>query len=71
MKDFSYNLTLLTTTGLSMNKKYPLFFIFAFLFCLTSCWRMPEQGEVSILPTVNNPQVTRNQTGALPHEIGL
>ena len=54
-----------------MNKKYRFLFIVASLFCLSSCWRMPEEGEVSTLPTVNNPQVTRNQTGALPHEVGL
>lgn len=32
-----------------------LLFLFL-LTSLTSCYRMPEEGEVSVVPTVNNPQ---------------
>jgi|GEM_PF-6755971 len=31
-----------------------LFFVLA-----ASCWRMPEEDDVSLIPTVNNPAVTR------------
>ena len=40
-------------------KKYILFLIPLIL--LTSCWRMPQEGEVSTLPNVNNPTLTRQQ----------
>lgn len=42
--------------------KAMLFFLF--LVVTTSCYRMPEEGEVSTLPTTNNPSLTRkpNQT---------
>ncbi len=33
-----------------------LFFILL-LVATSSCWRMPEEGEVSTLPNVNNPSL--------------
>jgi len=36
--------------------KFILFFILAIT---AGCYRMPEDGEVSVLPNTNNPNVTR------------
>jgi hypothetical protein len=33
------------------------------LLFFTSCWRMPQEGEVSTLPNINNPAVT-HQSGS-------
>lgn len=34
--------------------------IFAFFFCF-GCYRMPEEGEVSLIPMTNNPTITHSQ----------
>jgi hypothetical protein len=36
------------------------------LFFVTGCYRMPEDGEVSVLPTTNNPAMTRQGGGWTP-----
>lgn len=33
---------------------------------LTACYRMPEEGEVSVVPTTNNPSITRQGGGFMP-----
>lgn len=43
---------------------YFLRFLFFFIFLstfTTGCYRMPEEGEVSVVPITNNPAVTRKQ----------
>jgi len=46
-------------------KKYLPFFLICIFF--TSCYRMPEDGEVSMVPNVNNPNYTgqKNSTTKL------
>lgn len=44
--------------------KSVLFFIFL-VFHLTSCYRMPEEGEVSTVPNTNNPANTRQKNTSL------
>lgn len=34
--------------------------------CCTACYRMPEEGEVSVVPTTNNPAMTRKPAGWTP-----
>ncbi|MFI0435656.1 MAG: hypothetical protein ACH350_08045 [Parachlamydiaceae bacterium] len=37
------------------------------LLCLTSCYRMPNENEFSLVPTTNNPAVTcEKNTSILP-----
>ncbi len=36
-------------------------FLFFFAALCVSCYRMPEEGEVSIIPDTNNPSIIRNQ----------
>lgn len=38
-------------------KKTALLLMFFALFC-SGCYRMPEEGEVSVVPITNNPAVT-------------
>jgi hypothetical protein len=33
---------------------------------LTSCYRMPEEDEYSLIPSTNNPTYTREKAGAVP-----
>ena len=33
---------------------------------VTGCYRMPEDGEVSVVPVTNNPSMTRQQNSCLP-----
>jgi hypothetical protein len=42
-------------------------YILIFLLCLlaTSCYRMPEEGEVSTVPNVNNPRYTGKNDGTI------
>jgi hypothetical protein len=42
-----------------------IFFAFA-LFFLTGCYRMPDEGEVSVVPITNNPAMTRKGSGWTP-----
>jgi len=41
------------------------FFIITCLTC-TSCYRMPEEGEVRTIPMTNNPTMTRQQNSWQP-----
>jgi hypothetical protein len=36
------------------------------LFFLSSCYRMPEEGEVSVIPMTNNPHLTGQPAGGMP-----
>jgi len=36
------------------------------LLFVTGCYRMPEEGEVSVIPMTNNPNVTGQSTGGMP-----
>jgi len=40
-------------------KKYAS--VIALVFLLASCYRMPDEGEVSTIPTTNNPNVIRSE----------
>ena len=33
------------------------------LTCLTSCYRMPTEDDYCVVPTTNNPDVTRERVG--------
>jgi len=33
---------------------------------LASCYRMPDEGEVSVIPMTNNPHVTGQASGGMP-----
>jgi hypothetical protein len=46
--------------------KYIVLFIAGILCFFTSCYRMPEEGEVSVVPTTNNPSITRQSGGLTP-----
>lgn len=48
-----------------MSKYVALFFISIVCF-LTACYRMPQDGEVSVVPTTNNPSMTRQGGGWMP-----
>ena len=43
--------------------RYILLFL---VFLSTSCYRMPEEGEVSTLPNTNNPSLTRQKENVTP-----
>jgi hypothetical protein len=36
------------------------------LVIFAGCYRMPREGEVSVVPTTNNPSITRQGTGYTP-----
>ena len=36
------------------------------LWCCAACYRMPDEGEVSVVPTTNNPAMTRKPSGWTP-----
>ena len=40
------------------------------LLACSSCWRMPEEGEVSTLPNVNSPALIRKKNADMPTEVG-
>jgi hypothetical protein len=44
-----------------VNLKY--FWIGLLLISLVSCYRMPTEEEYSVIPTINNPDVTREKRG--------
>ena len=46
--------------------KYIVLFITAIVYLFTACYRMPEEGEVSVVPTTNNPSITRQGQGFTP-----
>jgi hypothetical protein len=49
----------------TMSKEIVL--LVAGILCLfTACYRMPEDGEVSVVPTTNNPSITRQGSGFAP-----
>ena len=48
-----------------MMKKYTLFVVLCLLFS-TGCYRIPQEGEVSVVPTTNNPSITRQGGGWKP-----
>ncbi len=41
--------------------RFTLFFALLSI-TITGCYRMPEEGEVSVVPITNNPAVTRKQS---------
>jgi hypothetical protein len=45
-----------------------IFFLITSIVCflLTACYRMPEEGEVSVVPNTNNPSNTRQGGGFTP-----
>lgn len=43
-----------------------LFIILSALILCTSCYRLPEEGEVSVIPVTNNPSMTRQQPSLMP-----
>lgn len=50
-----------------MIKPYRLLSILFLLVALTSCYRMPQEDECSLVPMTNNPDVTRaRDPGLLP-----
>src|SRR4029077_17573938 len=48
---------------------YKCALLFVLLAC-TSCWRMPEEGEVSTLPNVNSPSLIRKKNADMPTDVG-
>lgn len=47
-------------------RNYVTLVIIATLIFITGCYRMPEEGEVSVVPTTNNPSITRQGGGWTP-----
>jgi len=43
----------------------PYLLLILLVFHLTSCYRMPEEGEVSTVPNTNNPTNTRQKNPSL------
>jgi hypothetical protein len=35
--------------------------------CMTSCYRMPRDGEYSVIPNTNNPDLQRNEESIVPN----
>ena len=48
-----------------------IFFFCISLLATTSCYRMPEEGEVSVLPITNNPTITNPGKNNIMPGIGL
>ena len=49
-----------------MNK---LLFLLITMISCSACWRMPQEGEVSTLPTTNNPNISPQKQPWMPQSV--
>lgn len=57
-----------------MKKPQPLKIVFLFLiatFILSACYRIPNEDDYSVVPSVNNPDLTREKSSGFMPNMGF